>query len=406
MTQNLASSENFDIVRGNVTVRVPFPQTEPSSAETDTLVTTTYRTTSLSEQSTDEQYPSAKCVYDQLQLRMKPYPFENPEFTQTGDKWTFSGRTTPPAGKSFRLVSDIYNGTHFWILFILDSEHMAYTDAQIMEAAERGESWAYMLADKEGGTPMDSHVEFTGQINVTAERSWVCNLSPFTSAQVDMASSAMSGITEFKVVVSASPVANAMRETIFVIKTESTAPTVEWDSSIDRFDGGSPSYAAPAASATNVYSIFEYVSGRFAVEKQGTHMLANAPISGATKCKITYDRNGLVTSGADLTEDDIPTLTTAKLSDFTTEKNLKADSTSIAPAFSPSSTYAVGDYVTYNGVFYECVVAKTSASAVTPDNDIYNASTAATNHWTVTNVAMILGNIATALNVINNGAQQ
>ena len=41
----------------------------------------------------------------------------------------------------------------------------------------------------------------------------------------------------------------------------------------------------------------------------------------------------------------------------------KLDSTSAAPAFSTSSTYAVGDHVTYNGALYRCTTAVTTAGA-------------------------------------------
>ena len=43
----------------------------------------------------------------------------------------------------------------------------------------------------------------------------------------------------------------------------------------------------------------------------------NDAITGATKCKITYDSKGLVTSGADLEASDIPNLTLAKITDVT-----------------------------------------------------------------------------------------
>jgi hypothetical protein len=54
------------------------------------------------------------------------------------------------------------------------------------------------------------------------------------------------------------------------------------------------------------------------VKAQG-YLVANAAITGATKTKITYDANGLVTAGADLTAGDIPALTSAKISDFDTQ---------------------------------------------------------------------------------------
>lgn len=43
----------------------------------------------------------------------------------------------------------------------------------------------------------------------------------------------------------------------------------------------------------------------------------NADITGATKCKITYDNKGLVTAGSDLAESDIPSLHLSKISDVT-----------------------------------------------------------------------------------------
>ncbi len=46
---------------------------------------------------------------------------------------------------------------------------------------------------------------------------------------------------------------------------------------------------------------------------------ANTAITGATKCKVTYDAKGLVTGGADLAASDIPTLTSSKIGDFGAE---------------------------------------------------------------------------------------
>lgn len=43
----------------------------------------------------------------------------------------------------------------------------------------------------------------------------------------------------------------------------------------------------------------------------------------------------------------------------------KLDSTSAAPAFDPTKTYSVGEYVTYEGVLYECSTAVTTAGAWT-----------------------------------------
>lgn len=48
-----------------------------------------------------------------------------------------------------------------------------------------------------------------------------------------------------------------------------------------------------------------------------TKVTGNTAITGATKCKITYDSKGLVTSGADLQASDIPNLSLSKITDVT-----------------------------------------------------------------------------------------
>lgn len=48
-----------------------------------------------------------------------------------------------------------------------------------------------------------------------------------------------------------------------------------------------------------------------------TYVAKNTAITGATKTKITYDAKGLVTAGADLQASDIPNLTLSKISDVT-----------------------------------------------------------------------------------------
>ena len=47
--------------------------------------------------------------------------------------------------------------------------------------------------------------------------------------------------------------------------------------------------------------------------KADEKVVANNAITGATKCKITYDSKGLVTAGADLTLNDLPALTSEKV---------------------------------------------------------------------------------------------
>lgn len=62
-----------------------------------------------------------------------------------------------------------------------------------------------------------------------------------------------------------------------------------------------------------------YVSGvTSAIQTQiDNKVTKNADITGATKCKITYDAKGLVTAGADLSADDIPSLPSSKTNALT-----------------------------------------------------------------------------------------
>lgn len=62
-----------------------------------------------------------------------------------------------------------------------------------------------------------------------------------------------------------------------------------------------------------------YVDGvTSAIQTQIDNKVAkNTAITGATKCKITYDSKGLVTSGGDLQASDIPSLNLSKISDVT-----------------------------------------------------------------------------------------
>ena len=58
--------------------------------------------------------------------------------------------------------------------------------------------------------------------------------------------------------------------------------------------------------------------GTMAGESKDDYIKAKTtPIVAATKCKITYDADGLVTAGADLAESDIPNLHLSKISDVT-----------------------------------------------------------------------------------------
>lgn len=68
---------------------------------------------------------------------------------------------------------------------------------------------------------------------------------------------------------------------------------------------------------------------------------ANSAITGATKCKITYDSKGLVTSGADLSASDIPDISAT----YETKSN-KSDSYSASSSTTYASTKALVDGLT------------------------------------------------------------
>src|SRR6185503_7331133 len=68
--------------------------------------------------------------------------------------------------------------------------------------------------------------------------------------------------------------------------------------------------AGTVSAADSILSAFQKVVGNIALK-----LTANSPITGATKTKITYDANGLVTAGADIAASDLPTgIDAAKLS--------------------------------------------------------------------------------------------
>ena len=70
-----------------------------------------------------------------------------------------------------------------------------------------------------------------------------------------------------------------------------------------------------------------------------TKVTANGAISGATKCKITYDAKGLVTGGADLAASDIPTITSAKISDFANAAKVAMSAQLVDTALSAATDY-------------------------------------------------------------------
>ena len=61
---------------------------------------------------------------------------------------------------------------------------------------------------------------------------------------------------------------------------------------------------------------------------------ANASITGATKCKITYDAKGLVTAGADLAESDLPALSISKTTGLQSALDAKLDDSQLKTSWS------------------------------------------------------------------------
>ena len=73
----------------------------------------------------------------------------------------------------------------------------------------------------------------------------------------------------------------------------------------------------PDISGTYQTVISDLETIRSGASAGATALQPNTAITGATKCKITYDAHGLVTAGADLSASDIPSITLSKISDVT-----------------------------------------------------------------------------------------
>ena len=110
-------------------------------------------------------------------------------------------------------------------------------------------------------------------------------------------------------------------------------------------------------------SSLEVVKGfRYYTENNHTYLV----IQGGSwfNCILINDKNAQLTIGTVTNSDtdwnkgtDIPIVDFIRSDD----KVYKADLADLAPAFSTSTAYAVGDYVTYNGDLYHCTVAHTGA---------------------------------------------
>ena len=90
------------------------------------------------------------------------------------------------------------------------------------------------------------------------------------------------------------------------IGAATSAQGAKADTAVQPSDLGTAAYASTTDFATSAQGA-----------KADSALQPNSPITGATKCKITYDSNGLVTTGSDLEANDIPSLTISKISDIT-----------------------------------------------------------------------------------------
>ena len=95
--------------------------------------------------------------------------------------------------------------------------------------------------------------------------------------------------------------------------------------------GSTHTFNLPSASATNRGALSSANWTTF-----NNKLTPNAAITGATNTKITYDANGLVTSGTTLIASDIPNIAQSQVTSLTTDLGLKANLAS--PTFSGTPT--------------------------------------------------------------------
>lgn len=154
---------------------------------------------------------------------------------------------------------------------------------------------------------------------------YIVNNSPFTQAQVDAINSEINStlVTNYS--------AHIADATIHVTSSDKTT----WNGKQDAITGAATTVTSSDLTANR--ALISNANGKIAVSPKVTStelgyldgvtsaiqtqlnnkVAKNAGITGGTKCKITYDSKGLVTSGADLVEDDVPDLSLSKIKDVT-----------------------------------------------------------------------------------------
>ena len=127
------------------------------------------------------------------------------------------------------------------------------------------------------------------------------------------------------------------------------------------------------------------VPGRFALT---VYVTANSQKVAVYAAIGTVSRTSSGTASPGTTQDviDLINAINAAIAQIpASDTNLKA---ALAPTYSSSGLYAVGDYCWYDGVFYRCTTAITSGETWT------------SGHWTAANLAVDVSNLKSALNNI------
>lgn len=141
------------------------------------------------------------------------------------------------------------------------------------------------------------------------------------------------------------------------------------------FNGALKGNAATASAAKSGSSLETSISGK---------VTANAAITGATKCKITYDSKGLVTAGADLAASDIPNLAASKITSgtFADERiasaskwNAKQDKLTAQTAYSAKGSETKVPRITTNSLgqvtaIEEVTITQPDISGKADDNNV------------------------------------
>lgn len=129
--------------------------------------------------------------------------------------------------------------------------------------------------------------------------------------------------------------------------------------------------------------------------RKGTNLISGKGIDGTNGTNGTNGVDGFSPTATVVKSAGVSTISITDKNGTTTAQILDGDQnllTNIAPTYSSSSTYAEGDYVTYNYALYVCNTTISTAEE-------WNSA-----HWTQTTVTGIVGNIETALTTITTGS--